>query len=264
MTRASAELISPELVLVASPEEAEEARRSLPPLSPAALSAARAPVSVPDRTQERNPDPLAARVEAPALTRPARDRQRALRVAAGVVALLALGTLGVFAVTYELRKPGAQTAAFRRSTSVTQLSPASPAPLKPPASSKAAASARPTTSSTRHRSSVSTSASTPSTSSAPVSSSTAAPAAPTKNLTKQTPAFVPARVFVWVKQSGADAYVIRFFRNDRLVLEGKTTEPRYVLPAGFRFTRGAYRWEVMPVTFGKVGPAIVTSRFVIA
>jgi hypothetical protein len=260
MTRAPAELISPELVLVASPEEAEEARRALP-LWPAALAGARAPISAPDRTDGSSADPLAVGLEAPLLAQPAGGGRRVLRVAAALLALGALGTLGVVVGVYDL--PGAPSA-LRNSTSVTGLSPTSRAPLKPPASSKAAAAAA-RTSSTPQRSSVSTSTSAPSISSAPVTSSKAAPAAPRKSLTKRTPpAFVPARVFVWVTQRGADAYVIRFFRNDRLILEGKTTESRYALPASFRFTRGAYRWEVMPVSGGKIGPAIVMSRFAIA
>src|ERR1700693_3731315 len=94
MTRASPELISPELVLVASPEEAEEARRSLP-LSPAVVAGAPEPTAVANRTKESTTDPLVARVDTPLRTWPTRGGRRALHVAAGLLGLVALGALGV-------------------------------------------------------------------------------------------------------------------------------------------------------------------------
>lgn len=75
--------------------------------------------------------------------------------------------------------------------------------------------------------------------------------------------FVPARVFTWPARSDASAYVVRFFRNGRRVLTLHAGHSRVTLPASFRFTRGSYRWQVLPVVRGRLGAPIVDSTFVL-
>jgi hypothetical protein len=79
--------------------------------------------------------------------------------------------------------------------------------------------------------------------------------------------FVPARVFGWVPQRGADYYNVRFFRGTRTIFEAWPTQPRLILPRGMRFGRGTYRWVVRPA-FGpraqaRFGKPIVESKFAV-
>ena len=73
--------------------------------------------------------------------------------------------------------------------------------------------------------------------------------------------FVPARSFTWPAQPGASAYVVRFFRNGRLIASLHSTNPRVALPASFRFKDGRYRWQVFPVVAGRRVSAVVDSTF---
>jgi hypothetical protein len=76
-----------------------------------------------------------------------------------------------------------------------------------------------------------------------------------------TTGFVPARVFAWPAASGADAYLIRFYRDDRVVLERRITVAHFTLPSSFRLVPGKYRWLVLPHAGGRYGGAVVDSRF---
>ncbi len=170
-----------------------------------------------------------------------------MRAAAGGIGLFALVALGVGLGMHELRRPAtqtpqngsvSQTAGVVEPLPVTQIPPAPPTGFQLTGSKLA-----PTTQASSRK--------------PPLT-------AFTKTTTTRTAPFVPTRVFGWAKQSRADAYVIRFFRNGYLVLQGRTSDLRYVLPAGFTFIAGTYYWEVVPVIHAKQGPAIVTSRFVVS
>jgi hypothetical protein len=64
-----------------------------------------------------------------------------------------------------------------------------------------------------------------------------------------------------VPVAGADEYRIRFYRDGRVVIEDKANTPRFVLPRGFEFRPGAYRWTVEPRQGGMYSPPVVDSRF---
>ena len=77
--------------------------------------------------------------------------------------------------------------------------------------------------------------------------------------------FVPSRVFVWPAVPQATYYVVRFFRNGRKVIEGRPSLPEFRLPTTFRFTPGSYRWVVVaafgPPAQARLGAPIVDSTF---
>jgi hypothetical protein len=228
--------ISPELVLVAPPEEAERARRALP---------------LPAPPLPRFPDILSS----PAVRDRARRRRRIVLRAVGLAVLGAFATAAAFVVLRDSRtgeravqsQPRARAVAPKRTTA-----PRRAAPKTAPRPSQTTA-AKPATSPTptvpkRQRS---TPSQTP-------------PARPkTPKATKKPPGpFVPARVFAWPAQTGAVAYVVRFFRGSSVVLERRTTNERLSLPSSFRFRPGSYRWQVLPVDeHGARGAPIVESRF---
>jgi hypothetical protein len=81
------------------------------------------------------------------------------------------------------------------------------------------------------------------------------------------PTFVPSRVFGWPADTVATGYLVRFFRDGAKVYETRSTKPRLTLPPSFRFLAGHYRWEVLPVLGSapnlRYGPPIVESTFVL-
>ena len=79
----------------------------------------------------------------------------------------------------------------------------------------------------------------------------------------KTPKFVPARVFSWPAERAATRYLVRFFRNGNKVLEVRTVRARLVLPKTFVFRPGRYRWTVVPLGVAGKGP-LVDSRFVVS
>ena len=83
--------------------------------------------------------------------------------------------------------------------------------------------------------------------------------APTKSTAEGT--FVPSRTFAWAPVSGADRYRVRFYRDGRVVLEGRAEQPRFVVPPRFEFRPGAYRWTVEPRRGEAYGSPVVDSRF---
>jgi hypothetical protein len=56
---------------------------------------------------------------------------------------------------------------------------------------------------------------------------------------------------------------VTFFLEDRVVFRARPAEPRLVLPSGFRFQAGRYRWTVVSVPAAAAGNPIVDSRFVL-
>ncbi len=74
--------------------------------------------------------------------------------------------------------------------------------------------------------------------------------------------FVPARVWAWTPRSGVRSYLVRFFLNNRQVFSGRTQKVQLVLPHGFRYHAGRYRWLVTAIPH-LVRP-IVDSTFVLS
>jgi hypothetical protein len=74
--------------------------------------------------------------------------------------------------------------------------------------------------------------------------------------------FVPARVWAWTPRPGARSYLVRFFLNNRQVFSGRTHKVQLVLPHGFRYHAGRYRWLVTAIPH-LVQP-IVNSTFVLS
>ena len=103
---------------------------------------------------------------------------------------------------------------------------------------------------------------------------TVAPSSPAPATTARRPArtpsstavgaFAPSRTFAWAPTPGAEEYRVRFYRGDRVVLEGRVEQARLVLPHGFAFRPGAYRWTVEPRRLETYEPAVVDSRFEVA
>lgn len=78
-------------------------------------------------------------------------------------------------------------------------------------------------------------------------------------------AFVPSRIWSWVAQPGARRYLVRFFHNGRTVLAVRTSRPRLVLSRRFAFHQGRYRWTVVSIPAkGTSRRPIVDSTFVVS
>lgn len=238
--------VSPELVLVAPPDEARRAREQLPE-SPAAewddlLSRARA------RHAHRPPEP-----PPPA---PAPRRRRWVRRSVLVGGLLILVASAVTVGLAGSRDNGGESAAQRSVTSVRHQRTTVPseAPV--------------TTVSKKPRKSAPPSSSPPPKRKAPPKSNAApkkAPAPskkPTRPRRTKRPAvtgFVPARTWSWEPQSRSRRYVFTLQRNGKRVIAARTTKPRFVLPERFRFAAGRYRWRVVAV--GARRKVVVDSKF---
>ena len=80
-------------------------------------------------------------------------------------------------------------------------------------------------------------------------------------------AFVPGRTWVWSTSKGARAYLVRFFFNGRQVLKRRPAKNQLTLPRSFRYAAGRYRWSVRPITGPPSRPSyghpIVDSKFVL-
>jgi hypothetical protein len=74
------------------------------------------------------------------------------------------------------------------------------------------------------------------------------PKKPTRHRRPAVTRFAPARTWSWQPRSGARRYVFTLQRNGKRVIEARMTKPRYVLPKRFRFAAGRYRWRVVAVT----------------
>jgi hypothetical protein len=91
------------------------------------------------------------------------------------------------------------------------------------------------------------------------------PPAKTTPAPSVAPTFVPSRVFAWPPDAAASGYLVRFFRDGAKVYERHVTKPRLTLPSSFRFLPGHYRWEVLPIrgSATDTGAPIVESTFVL-
>ena len=259
-----ADPISPELILVSSPEVARRAREQLapfpsylPPPDDRRIVVTR-PCPAPRVVPEGAPTPPLE----PATTRPSKARWLAIAFAA-----VALGTVAAGVVIRErsigrASEPPASsslaTPAGTR-TATPNTDPGSPdsLPVKPSSQKKTTRGASPTSQAPQFTVTSDRAATRPAT------GGRNRPSAPPS----KTPAFVPSRVFAWPADAAATGYLIRFFRNGTKVYETTTPEPRVTLPTSFSFLAGRYRWEVLPVLGSDpsvhYGTPIVVSRFVV-
>jgi hypothetical protein len=240
------EPLSPEVVLVSPPLEAERFRAALPeaPAPP--------PVSR-DHASERRPEvvlvspPLeaerfrAALPEPPAQAPVSRKRASARRLArVGALCLVAL--LGYLAATRWPHPPGP-----RLLTAVAEA-PAAPRQTVT-ASSPATTSTPPITATTEHQ-------------------------APTVVVAPPKPrparaavggsAFVPARSWVWARADRVTAYEVDFYRNGARVFHALVHQPQVVMPKTFRFQPGRYRWTVSAAAPTRSTTRLVDSTFVLS
>jgi hypothetical protein len=213
---------SPELVLVASPEEAELARQSLP-----------LPVPPIPRFPTFPPAPVRAR---------ARRAERSWTYAVAAAVLLAFAIAAAVVLSRSRAESAPTTAGSAVTTPVATRPATTTTPARQPTRTAATTTA-PTRTTT-----------TPTTTSTPPRTTATKPAAPK--------GFVPSRVFAWPAKPDAVAYVIRFFRGSKLVFERRIVQPRITLPESFEFAPGRYRWLVVPLdSRGKEGQAVVVSQF---
>jgi hypothetical protein len=75
--------------------------------------------------------------------------------------------------------------------------------------------------------------------------------------------FVPARTWSWEPQTRTRRYVFTLARNGRRVIAARTAKPRFVLPQRFQFAAGRYRWRVVALTTkpGARRKVVVDSKF---
>lgn len=244
--------ISPELILVSSPEEQQRARELLPP----------APADEWDRLLAR----VRARTAAEELEQasPARSRKpRRMLVLASLVLVAVAVPIGMAGARDNVGVGGPQFTKAHRVTS-----PAAPpaAALAPIAPSKAPGLKKPAAKAVRPAGHPAvTGKSQPK--AKPKSGAAKAKAQPTPEpATTQASGFVPSRVWGWVAQPGSKSYLFRLYRNGRQVYTARTKQAQLVLPGSFHFAAGKYRWSVVAVTgSAKRGlKPVVESTFVLS
>jgi hypothetical protein len=258
--------VSPELVLVADPDEARLAREQLPDVrvdgderSRSASAAAVEPAN--SASDDEWMEFLAgmrareAAVADAAVAAPASARgTRGWLVIGGVLVLAVAAAVAAISLRHDGDKQAQPAASARapvprsRRPAVTRASnpraarprPAAKRPTATPARRPRAAAARPVPKPTRKR-------------------ATSRRSAPTA----AAAGFVPARIWSWPPRRGAHGYLVQFFRNGRQVLQARTAGHRYVLPESFTFRPGRYRWTVTPLGIARPTP-LVDSAFVVS
>jgi hypothetical protein len=250
-------VLSPELVLVSSPEDISAALAQLPE-QPWRV----APVTQPTLREEF--DEAEVHISSP---------KRTKRRAAGVLALVLIAA-GVVGYRFGMRSHDSDNSlAVLRPPAVSQ--PAQRTSVAPShrTNARSSASAPPQRPSTKPRTGDTR------TRTRSHGTSRPAPPAPTKRRTsthaqaqapvrkktapQRTIAFVPSRTWAWAPAKDATAYEVTFFRGRQIVFQARPTETRIVLPRAFRFHAGTYRWTVraLPVVAGAT--PIVDSTFVL-
>jgi hypothetical protein len=252
------EPVSPELVLVAPPDEAERARQQLP----------QSPGAEWDRLRSIGPArPAPGRPSAP----PRRATPRRWWVSRTVLVGVLLLLLVVSAVAVGLA--GSRDTNDRKNSPLT-LGPVRHEGSTPTATTPATTAARQPTKSTPRptppASRATAHAPGPSPSgNEPSNKPARKPAKKPKQTRTRPPArpvvtgFVPARTWSWQPQSHARRYVFSLQRNGKRVIAARTPKPRYVLPNRFRFAPGRYRWRVVALTTkrGARRKLVVDSKF---
>jgi hypothetical protein len=241
--------ISPELILVSSPEEQQRARELLPP----------APADEWDRLLTRI---RAAAEEAEQISPPRSRKPRRALVLASLVLVAVAVPIGMAGARDNVDVGGPRPARVHSVTSpAAHPAPAPVAPSKAPGVKKPAVKAvrpavRPST----------TGKSQPKTKAGSgAAKAKAQPKAP-EPATPQVSGFVPSRVWGWVAQPGAKSYLFRLYRNGRQVYTARTKQAQLVLPGSFHFAPGKYRWSVVALTgSAKRGlKPVVESTFVLS
>jgi hypothetical protein len=222
------EPLSPELILVAPPDEAQAARERLEDAPGSEwdefLARVRAPAEPPADVET---------VAEPA-ERPERRSRRPL-VVAGVAILVVSLVVGIAWIRDRGQQRAAQPAP-PATTSHPSTTPVGPAPRKHQPTRKTTRAAPKRTRSTAQPPSA-----------------------------KRTAGFVPSRIWSWPASPSSSRYLVRFFRNGQRVLAVRTARPRLVLPKRFTFRAGRYRWTVVPISSrGKQGRPLVDSTFVVS
>jgi hypothetical protein len=269
------EVLSPELVLVSSPEDARRAREQFAerpgavPSSPAAPvhaepievigSPSTPPVSVasaPAASIDRSPPPAYPRIALEDLPPEPPRRPRRGRIALAVTLLAAIAVGGYVTAT---RWHGSRTtndAAVRSAPSTL-------------ASAKRILGVQPLPTLGRQKTLPKPTAHPPAARTQPAKPSTGVadgqkpqPAAPFIPAGASA-AFVPARTWAWTQQGSADAYEVTIFLQGRVVLRARPAKPRLVMPSSFRFHAGRYRWTVRSLPATATGKPIVDSTFVL-
>lgn len=94
-------------------------------------------------------------------------------------------------------------------------------------------------------------------------SKTQTPTRPSRPARRAPTGFVPARTWSWEPQSRTRRYVFTLARNGRRVIAARTAKPRFVLPQRFQFAAGRYRWHVVALTTkpGARRKVVVDSKF---
>jgi hypothetical protein len=241
-------VLSPELVLVSSPDDIRAALAELPEEPWRVAPVARPPLREEFADLDVHISPA---------------RRGKLR-AAGLVALVLIGAGAVgYRVGTHSRDNDAAPRAALRPPAVSQS--ARPAPAR---TVSAAPSQRQQTPSraparTRARAAPVPARRTKSRATAPAARAASTRQRPNARATAKTPvrkktappraiAFVPARTWAWAPAKDAAAYEVTFFRGREIVFQARPAEPRIVLPRSFRFHAGTYRWTVhaLPVAAG--------------
>ena len=245
--------ISPELILVSSPEEQQRARELLPP----------APADEWDRLLARIRARTATEVVEQASPPRSRKPHRTLVLASLVLVAVAV-PIGMAGARDTVGVGGPQSTKVHRVTSPAAHPAAAPAPIAP---SKAPGLKKPAVKAVRPAGHPAvTGKSQPK--AKPKSGAAKAktqPKAP-EPATTQVSGFVPSRVWGWVAQPGSKSYLFRLYRNGRQVYTARTKQAQLVLPGSFRFAAGKYRWSVVAVTgSAKRGlKPVVESTFVLS
>lgn len=255
-----AEPLSPELVLVAPPEEAQRAREELPVWPALEDAAVERPREDWDDLLARlraEPAPAAADVPPARVEVPKRRRWR--WVAVGVAVLVLAVLIGAAWVRRDSPRPRL----------VGPASAPPPAPVKPRTHAKKPVAAKPRVTPkpvapvqrSRPRKPV---AAKPRVKPRPKVAAPVQQRSRPKKPARPPVGFVPSRVWSWAPVPGSTGYRVRFFRNGRRVLVVRTATARLVLPRSFAFHKGRYRWTVVPISGGKPQRAVVDSSFVVA
>jgi hypothetical protein len=243
--------ISPELILVSSPEEQQRARELLPP----------APADEWDRLLTRI---RAAAEEAEQISPPRSRKPRRALVLASLVLVAVAVPIGMAGARDNVGVGGPRSTKVHRVTSpaahpATALAPTAPAKapsVKRPAVKALRPAGRPST----------TGKSRPKTKAGSGAAKAKAQPKLPKPATPRVSGFVPSRVWGWVAQPGSKSYLFRLYRNGRQVYTARTKQAQLVLPSSFHFARGKYRWSVVAVTgSAKRGlKPVVESTFVLS
>lgn len=252
MPERTAEPLSPELILVAPPEEAALAREQLPalPEPPRARRTEPEPVNGSSAVdwdefladvRSRPVEPVAPpRIRPPVPVRPNGRK----RLVVGGAALLAVAIVVGLAWARDRtqQKPASSSASSKPAAPHHQATTAKPA---------AHAKTTPAHGAT--------------TASKPKAKAASKPKpAKSKPRARRAAGFVPTRVWSWAAVPGSRAYVVRFLRNGNKVLKIRAGAPRIALPAGFSFAPGRYRWTVTALPRkGGSGRVIVNSSFTV-